>query len=554
MIRKITVAIALFSFWMVGLENPNIAMANSCTINSESLSPSSVTLSSGSSEITWTVTAQCQSPYIHNTASGSGTMCNGGTCVAATATPVPNSYTYTYRFSLDQNSPAGAWSLSMTLRSSDGVTRFNIGSSQTVSVSAYVAPTTTTSTTTTTTSTTTTTTSTTTTTTVPSPSPSPTSTAATTTTTVASSGYYCLKPGGIGVNLVWINSSTINFSNPIYRTTPYTGVIVMTSATWNSKSDVEKNTYNMNEVAVKPIPVQGCSSLNQTLVLPTSTTLPSTTVPSSTSPTSLIGSTSTTTVSGSQASTNNSNKSITTTSTLPKPQISGVATTVPRTTKICPPSADNLFIYNYFYDGIVTNHGGRYDSSSSSSKFDWTRNCSVSQIIKLLIRDNFSVTETANLDLKLNFNKKVSNCWQVARVSAFGQSDWSNQVCYTVPAALLPQAPSLKLLDSTPPIVIPRGVTGAQCFDGFRTKVRSAAACKVHFGRDFWLFKKFKVGYNTKYSPSLPVGSVGGATGRCVGICYGVPSAVNGLPRNTYVRGYFRKDGTYVRPYTRSKP
>lgn len=328
----------------------------------------------------------------------------------------------------------------------------------------------------------------------------------------------------------------------------------MTSATWNSKSDVEKNTYNMNEVAVKPIPVQGCSSLNQTLVLPTTTTLPSTTVPSSTSSTSVIGSTSTTTVSGSQASTNNSNKSVTRTTTLPKPQISGVATTVPKATKICPPNVDSLYIYNYFYDGLVTNHGGRYDIGFSNSKFDWTRDCSVSPITKLLIRDNFSVTETTNLDLKLNINKKVSNCWQVARVSAFGQSDWSNQVCYTVPVVPQTQVPTSMPLESASPIIVPRGVKGAQCFDGYRTKVRSSAACKDHFGRDFWLFKKFTVGYNTKYLPSLSVSSVGGATGRCVGICYGVPSTVNGLPRNTYVSGYFRKDGTYVRPYTRSKP
>jgi hypothetical protein len=39
----------------------------------------------------------------------------------------------------------------------------------------------------------------------------------------------------------------------------------------------------------------------------------------------------------------------------------------------------------------------------------------------------------------------------------------------------------------------------------------------------------------------------------CVGICYGVPSTVNGLPRNNFVSGYLRKDGTYVSPYTRSK-
>ena len=45
-----------------------------------------------------------------------------------------------------------------------------------------------------------------------------------------------------------------------------------------------------------------------------------------------------------------------------------------------------------------------------------------------------------------------------------------------------------------------------------------------------------------------------GFSSGCVGICYGVPSQVNGLARNTYVSGYFRSNGTWVNPYTRSKP
>lgn len=39
----------------------------------------------------------------------------------------------------------------------------------------------------------------------------------------------------------------------------------------------------------------------------------------------------------------------------------------------------------------------------------------------------------------------------------------------------------------------------------------------------------------------------------CVGVCYGVISPSTGRPRNSYVRGYTRRDGTYVRPYTRSR-
>jgi hypothetical protein len=331
----------------------------------------------------------------------------------------------------------------------------------------------------------------------------------------------------------------------------------MTLSSWNSKSDIEKNEYNMNEVALKPIPTGGCSRLNQTLVLPTTTTQPTTTLPPSVTSTSLIPTTTTTLASRSQPSTKNSTKPVVTNTTLPKPPINGVISIPSKATKVCPPSADSIYIYNYFDDGVVTNHGGRFDSSSGSAKFDWTRDCSVSTITKLLIKDNSSITETENLNLRMNFDKKISNCWQIARVSAYGQSEWSNEVCYTAPQILQPTQPQTavpKPLGVGNSNIVPRGVTGAQCFDGYRTKVRTAGACKDHFGRDYWLFKKVVVGYNKKYSPSLSISSVGGASGRCVGICYGVPSTVNGLPRNTYVSGYFRKDGTYVNPYTRSKP
>lgn len=44
------------------------------------------------------------------------------------------------------------------------------------------------------------------------------------------------------------------------------------------------------------------------------------------------------------------------------------------------------------------------------------------------------------------------------------------------------------------------------------------------------------------------------AAPQCEGVgCYGVISTTTGLPRTTYVRGYTRKDGTYVRPHYRSR-
>lgn len=57
-----------------------------------------------------------------------------------------------------------------------------------------------------------------------------------------------------------------------------------------------------------------------------------------------------------------------------------------------------------------------------------------------------------------------------------------------------------------------------------------------------------------RYSYTPPAASYSGSSSKCEGVgCYGVMSNVTGLPRTTYVRGYVRKDGTYVQPHYRSK-
>jgi hypothetical protein len=59
--------------------------------------------------------------------------------------------------------------------------------------------------------------------------------------------------------------------------------------------------------------------------------------------------------------------------------------------------------------------------------------------------------------------------------------------------------------------------------------------------------------YQPSYSYSAPSTAYSGSSSNCVGTgCYGVISNVTGLPRTTYVHGYFRKNGTYVQPYYRS--
>lgn len=43
-----------------------------------------------------------------------------------------------------------------------------------------------------------------------------------------------------------------------------------------------------------------------------------------------------------------------------------------------------------------------------------------------------------------------------------------------------------------------------------------------------------------------------GNASACGGSYYGATSCITGLPRTTYVSGYYRKNGTYVQPYYRS--
>ena len=364
----------------------------------------------------------------------------------------------------------------------------------------------------------------------------------TTTTTTIAPNYYCLKIGGLGQTVRWLNSRDVNWGDSRYLGTPGPGVVVMTLSTWLGKSNQEKTLLAMNEVAVRPIPVAGCSSLDEQLTPVTTTTTTTTTIsPNQRSSTS--SSTPTTTIIPSNQRSSTSGGTPTSTPFIG----SNSTTTTPA--KNCAPTTDILYIYSYFETGNVTNNQGAYDSSSYRFKYDYSRNCFVAPITKLLIETSYGVLASASRSVNINFDKSKSNCWRVARVSDYGQSSWSNQVCYTAPIRGVAKITSKSS-------AIPRGVTGAQCLDGYRTRVKTKKACSSHFGRDYWLFKKFQSGYTFSYKPKRSYSSfavdTGSATGRCVGICYGVPSTVNGLPRNTYVSGYLRKDGTWVGPYTRS--
>ena len=288
-----------------------------------------------------------------------------------------------------------------------------------------------------------------------------------------------------------------------------------------------------------------------------------TTAVSTTTTVKVANTSTTTTTSPASTTTLTSTTAVTMTSSTSTTALPTTSTVAGRT---CSPTTDKLFVYPSL--GNVTNFGGVYDSGSSG--FDYTRNCKVAPITKVFLKDNFSIVESSSVRFDKYFDKAVSNCWQIARQSIYGQSEWSNQVCYASPQPTSSSGAPANLLSSTTTTLlviqqpnsgevagystVPYGATGAQCFDGFKTKNKTLGACSKHFGRDKWLFITFKEGFDKRYvRPSSAVLGTS-RSGSCVGLCYGVPSEVNGLPRNTYVDGYFRKDGTYVKPYTRSKP
>jgi Pentapeptide repeats (8 copies) len=379
-------------------------------------------------------------------------------------------------------------------------------------------------------------------------SQAPTSTQLPTTSSIAEN-FYCLKVGGLGIYVRWFNSRDLNWSDVRNRTAPTAGVPTVSLVEWLAKTNDEKLALN-GELALRPIPASGCSSLDEQLVR-SSTTTSTTNAPPETSLFSTI-----------PPSTTSTRSTTATTSSLPSPSGRSQATTTTVTTSVvqlvtttteqkrCAPTKDEIFIHSFFGDGRITNYGGVYDSSNSGFKFDYSRNCAVSKITKVLIETEDGITESTDVNVDFKFDVSLSKCWRVARVSEYGQSEWSNKVCYTAPIRGLAVTAGITKR--------PKTVTGAQCLNGYRTNSRSTNACSKHYGVDYWLTTKVRTGFVAAYKPRRSYSNfaidTGSGTGRCIGICYGVPSTVNGKPRNTYVSGYFRKDGTYVRPYTRSKP
>jgi hypothetical protein len=215
------------------------------------------------------------------------------------------------------------------------------------------------------------------------------------------------------------------------------------------------------------------------------------------------------------------------------------------------------------YDALkkVTNH-----RSGSYNITGW--NCKTNSFSGLQIEDNFGITTQTTIWFDFKFPMDVANCWRIKHIYESGEGEWSNKVCYTpppVPQTTVPSYVPITLPSYTsyaPATVAPYTYntfvrTGAICFDGWRSKATGSGACSWHGGVSKWL----GYNYSTYKSPSSSYGtstyklpSLSHGSSNCVGMCHGSPSKVNGLPRNSYVSGYLKSNGTWVNGYTRSKP
>jgi hypothetical protein len=276
----------------------------------------------------------------------------------------------------------------------------------------------------------------------------------------------------------------------------------------------------------------------------------------------------------------------------------------------------------------------RWSSGPSISKISYSNlEYGDLAITSFLVKDNFGITsKPGSFFSSISAPPNTSNCWQIAAVSAIGQGEWSEPVCYLVPIpsnrpnpgfttstcqntvvslgwsanywnqvvdstivednqgsiyrlektaynATIPNidctiarsykvyyqntsgnGPSLELGAFVPTptpgslVIAPSTATaskssllppsrvGALCNNFEVVASKSNTACAKKGGRLAWIVPN-GLGSFTTYTSS-----------NCVGICFGVPSKVNGLPRDTYVSGHYRSNGTYVKPYTRSKP
>ena len=218
----------------------------------------------------------------------------------------------------------------------------------------------------------------------------------------------------------------------------------------------------------------------------------------------------------------------------------------------------------------INNINSFYNYYNSYNDYSYPRRCQDNHFKYLEIKDNTATWTQSSSAFSYYFNSMVSNCWQIRGVWDGGSSNWSNKICYdyvpsttttTTTTTTIPKvvtsfntsyyfsAPKATPKPKTKKVKVKQTTfyrTGAICRDGWRSRATGSGACSHHGGVYKWLVIN-KTTWVTKTVPIIP------KTPKSSNNCYLCYSNINGLPKTTYVNGYFKSDGSYVNGYWRSK-
>ncbi len=350
---------------------------------------------------------------------------------------------------------------------------------------------------------------------------------------VATGDYYCLLPAGTGYQLSWKNSKDLNWGNSSLLTTPGSWVYLTSESTWRGMAGQTKYTLHqtqLKEIAIKPVPSSGCASLNEDLsYLSVATTTSTTSTTSTTTP-----STTTTTPTTTTTTTTTTTPTTTTTTTTPSTTTAAPASTSAPTTPSSSRSCSGGYSSNRYFSGSWFNFSSNsvvasMIASKEMQRIFTTNENSVSLVIPnrqfaiACVSPSFSIQSTGARGLYL-----VGSGWDDAGFQSYSLVSLTN--AYLSANYIYPTT------TTTPPTTtttIP--TTQSTIIEGSPSTTTTVASSNV-----------------VSTGPSLNSSKT--ISKNCVGICFGVPSKVNGLPRNTFVPGYTTKSGKTVQPYTKSSP
>ena len=337
---------------------------------------------------------------------------------------------------------------------------------------------------------------------------------------VATSDFYCLLPAGTGYQLSWKNSKDLNWGNPSLLTTPGSWVYLTSEATWRGMAGQTKYALHqtqLKEIAIKPVPPSGCASLNEDLsyLSVTTTTSTTTAVPTSTT----AASTTTTTTAA----------STTTTTTTAAPTLTTTTTTASATR-----SCSTGYSSNRYYNGSWFNFSSNavvasMIASKEMQRIFTTNENSVSLAIPIrqfaiaCVSPSFSIQSTGTRGLYL-----VGSGWDDAGFQSYTLVSLTN--AYLSANYIYPTTTTTSPTTSTSIATTQSTIIESNTSTSTTIAIPNIAS----------------VGPSSN-SPKA-------TSKKCVGVCYGVPSQTNGLPRNTFVPGYTTKNGKKVQPYTKSVP